>query len=92
MASRAWSDAELALLEAHAEANDWPSVSCKIRDRTVNAIKVKMSKLRRELGCEDGRFVDGGERAADAMDHFNENAVIASQQLLEATLRIGAWS
>jgi hypothetical protein len=89
VASRPWSPAEMALLERHAETNDWATVSHKIRDRTVNAVKVKMSKLRRELGFDDGRFVDGGERAADAMDHYNENAVVASRALLAAIEQAG---
>lgn len=85
MASRPWTDSEMELLERHAEDNDWAIVALQIRDRTVNAVKVKMSKLRSELGLADARYCDG-------MDHFNQNAIIGSQQLVEATRRVGVWS
>lgn len=86
MASRPWSDDELALIEAHAETNDWRSVSRAIRDRTVNAVKVKMTKLRRERGLPDGRG-SGDDWAA-----YQAKSVMASARLAEATLRVGVWS
>lgn len=86
MASRPWSDSEIALLERHAEANNWQAVLRYVPDRTVNAVKVRMTKLRRELGFEDARG------AKDAQELYNADAVIASQKLAEATLRVGRWS
>jgi hypothetical protein len=85
MASRPWTKRELTLLEEHAEDNDWMVVALQIHGRSVNAVKVKMSKLRSKLGLADARYCDG-------MDHFNQNAIVASEQLREATLQIGKWS
>ena len=86
MASRPWTAEELDLLQEHAPTNNWRFVHQRMRDRTVNAVMVKMSKLRRELGFEDGRV------ECDRQERFNADAVIASRLLAEATLRLGVWS
>lgn len=87
MASRPWSPDEQALLERHAAENDWKAVLGQVQDRTVNAVKVRMTKLRRELGLDDARY-----GARDEQDYYNQDAMRASPQLAEATLRVGRWS
>ena len=87
MASRAWSEAEMELIGRHAADNNWRAVVDRVPDRTETAVKVRMTKLRRELGFEDGRFT-----ACDQQERFNENAIVGSQRLAEATLRVGRWS
>lgn len=88
MASRPWSDAELELLSSAIQRGEKISaVASKISGRTKLAIKVRMSKLRDKYDLSDARRSD-----IDDMDEFNARAVIASQMLLAATLRVGVWS
>jgi hypothetical protein len=88
MASRAWSVDEIQVLEQHVSNDDWlDAVTDKITDRSFHAVKTKMSKLRSELGIKGKR----GAREED-QDTMNAKSVIASQRLLEATLRVGRWS
>lgn len=87
MASRPWSSRELAVLELHAGEPDWlRKVGEKISGRTESALKVRMAKLRPVLGLGDGRR-DSGDN-----DEWMSDAAVASQVLLEATLRVGMWS
>lgn len=86
MASRPWSEQELELIERHAPLSDWRTVLQQLPDRTANAVKVRMTKLRRELGFPDGRGT------VDDWAEYQAKSVVASQQLCEATLRVGRWS
>jgi hypothetical protein len=89
MASRAWTDPELDVLREHVGADDWlRRVGSKLRHRTAKALKVRMARMRAECGLGDGRCTDDD----DDMEEFNRRAVIASQQLREATLRVGIWA
>jgi len=88
MASRPWSPEDVTVLEQHVADDDWLETLAEFfPDRTVNAIKVRMSKVRADLGIQGKR----GARAED-QDRSNAKAVVASQRLLEATLRIGVWA
>jgi hypothetical protein len=88
MASRVWTDDDLQVLEQYAENDDWlEAVTGCFPDRSAAAIKTRISKLRSELGIKGRR----GARAED-QDRMNAKSVTASQQLLEATLRVGRWS
>lgn len=88
MASRAWSEADIEVLESHAENDDWlAAVIDLFPGRTLHAVKTKMSKLRSELGIKGKR----GAREED-QDRANRRAVAASRALLDATLRVGTWS
>jgi hypothetical protein len=91
MASRAlWSDEEVAILETHVDRPDWlASVSAVIHGRTIAAIKVKMAKLRSNLGLRDGRRVDGGCGQDDEEERFIVDTALASQALLAAIERAG---
>jgi hypothetical protein len=85
MASRPWSPDEVAVLEQHVDQPDWLNkAASKISDRTVQAIKVRMAKLRSELGLGDGRRVE-----IDDQDVFIATTSLASQQLLAAIQRAG---
>jgi hypothetical protein len=88
MASRAWSRDDLHVLEEHTENDDWrEALAERFPDRSQDAIKTRLSKLRSELGIRGKR----GAREED-QDRMNAKSVIASQILLEATLRVGRWS
>jgi hypothetical protein len=88
MASRPWTAADLAVLERHADNDDWLEiVSVCFPDRSTAAIKTRISKLRSELGIKGKR----GAREED-QDRMNRKSVVASQKLLEATLQVGRWS
>jgi hypothetical protein len=88
MASRVWSSDDLQVLEQHAANDDWRNaLSNLFPDRTQHAIKTRLSKLRSELGIRGRR----GAREED-QDRMNAKSVIASERLLEATLRVGRWS
>jgi hypothetical protein len=88
MASRAWSIDDIQVLEQHANNDDWLDVvSEQFPERSPASIKTKMSKLRSELGIKGRR----GAREED-QDRMNAKSVVASQALLEATLRLGRWS
>ena len=76
----------MALIDRHAEASNWRAVTNAIPDRTVNAVKIRMTRKRRELGLEDGR------RGEDEDGEWQSKVVIASQKLAEATLRVGRWT
>jgi len=85
MASRAWSPDDVRVLERHVHDEDWlDTLADRFPERTLGAVKVKMSKLRSELGARGRR----GAREED-QDRANAKAVIASQQLLEAIERAG---
>lgn len=88
MASRVWTDDDLQVLEQHAANDDWRNaLSNLFPNRTDHAIKTRLSKLRSELGIKGKR----GAREED-QDTMNAKSVVASQHLLEATLRVGRWS
>lgn len=88
MASRVWSNDDLQVLEQHAANDDWRNALADLfPDRTPDAIQTRLSKLRSELGIKGKR----GAREED-QDRMNAKSVVASQQLLEATLRVGRWS
>jgi hypothetical protein len=88
MASRVWTNDDLQVLEQHAGSEDWlEAVMDRFPDRSLAAIKTRISKLRSELGIKGRR----GAREED-QDRMNAKSVTASQQLLEATLRVGRWS
>lgn len=87
MASRPWSPAELAVIEQCAGSCDMRTACRRIRGRTHKAIKVRMAKMRAQLGLGDGRRVDG-----PSDDSWIGDAALASQMLLAATLRVGVWS
>lgn len=88
MASRVWSPDDLQVLEQHAHNDDWlDAVTGRFPDRSLAAIKTRISKLRSELGIKGRR----GAREED-QDRANAKAVVATQQLLEATLKVGRWS
>jgi hypothetical protein len=88
MASRPWSSDDLHVLEEHAANDDWrKALAGLFPDRSQDAIKTRLSKLRSELGIKGKR----GAREED-QDSMNAKSVIASQVLLEATLRVGRWS
>jgi hypothetical protein len=88
MASRAWSDAELHVLEQHVHDDNWlDAVAERIPDRSLLAIEVRMSRVRSVAGIRGKR----GCREED-QDQANAKAVIATHRLLEATLRVGRWS
>lgn len=88
MASRPWTDAELTVLERHVDEGNWLStVSRKLSQRSTKAIKVRMARLRSELGLGDGRRAD-----VDDMASFHARAITASEMLREATLSVGTWS
>lgn len=89
MASRPWSSHELAVLELHAQPYDLASACRKLQDRTQLAVKVRLAKLRAEMGMGDGRRERGG---GDEMEEFNATAAIATERLREATLRVGVWA
>lgn len=93
MASRAlWSPEELAVIEACAPGCDVARACKDIQGRTRKAIKVRMAKFRASVGFGDGRNErSGGDYEADD-DRWVKSAVIASQTLLAATLRVGVWS
>lgn len=79
-----WKAHELELLEEHIDDENWlAAVQPAFPDRTPNALKVQMSKLRVELGYADGRECDAG---------WMQNAREAAPRLLEATLRVGMWT
>lgn len=84
MASRLWSDEEIALVELHAPSNNWKAVASAVPDRTELAVKVRMTKRRRELGYDDARY-----GVKDEQHEFNAKAVIASQLLLMAIEQAG---
>jgi hypothetical protein len=88
MASRVWTTDDLQVLEEHAANDDWrEALAGLFPDRSEDAIKTRLSKLRSELGIKGKR----GAREED-QDRMNIKSVAASQQLLEATLRVGRWS
>jgi hypothetical protein len=88
MASRPWSTDDLHVLEEHTENDDWrEELAGLFPDRSEDAIKTRLSKLRSALGIKGKR----GAREED-QDTMNAKSVIASQRLLEATLRVGRWS
>jgi hypothetical protein len=86
MASRVWSEAELSVVQQCAATYDLAAASQRLNERTRSAIKVKMSRIRAQLGFEDGRRERGGK---DDQEEFNQNAVVGSQQLLVAIQRAG---
>jgi hypothetical protein len=87
MASRVWTENDLQVLEQHVANDDWLQIVTKhFPDRSAAAIKTRISKLRSELGIKGRR----GGREED-QDRMNAKSVIASQRLLEATLRVGVW-
>lgn len=88
MASRVWTSDDLQVLEQHVSNDDWlEALKGKFPHRSPGAIKIRISKLRSELGIKGRR----GAREED-QDRMNAKSVQASQQLLEATLRVGRWS
>jgi hypothetical protein len=88
MASRAWSNDDLQVLEDHVANDDWrDALAGLFPDRSDHAIKTRLSKLRSTLGIKGKR----GAREED-QDRMNAKSVGASQQLLEATLRVGRWT
>lgn len=88
MASRPWSEDDLQVLEQHADNDDWrEALTGLFPDRSEDAIKVRLSKLRSELGIKGKR----GAREED-QDRMNAKSVVATQKLLEATLSVGRWS
>lgn len=85
MASCPWSPDDLQVLEQHVTNEDWlEALAERFPDRSPMAIKVRMSKVRSELGVK-------GKRGAreDCQDRANAKAVIASQMLYEAITRAG---
>lgn len=71
------------MLEQHVDQPDWLNkAAAKIGDRTVQALKVRMAKLRAELGLGDGRRIE-----IDDEDVFNASTALASRQLLAAIQR-----
>lgn len=92
MASRApWPPEELELLESLVGKPDWLTVMReKAPKRTINALKIRMAKLRVELGVGDGRRSEN--ECCNYGDAWMGEAVLASQALLAATLRVGVWS
>lgn len=85
MASRAWSETDVQVLELHVHDEDWRNaLSNRFPDRTLDAIKTRLSKLRSELGIKGRR----GAREED-QDRSNAKAVVATQKLLEAIDRAG---
>jgi hypothetical protein len=88
MASRAWTSDDLQVLEDHVANDDWrDALAGLFPDRSEDAIKTRLSKLRSTLGIKGKR----GAREED-QDRMNAKSAVASQQLLEATLRVGRWS
>ena len=85
---RAWSPDDTAVLAQLADNDDWmEAASARFPNHSESSLKTKISKLRSELGIKGRR----GAREED-QDRANAKAVIATHQLLEATLRVGIWS
>lgn len=55
----------------------------RLPDRGEQAIRVRMTKMRRLMGCEDARVNDDRD--------WERKARQASQVLAAATLRVGRW-
>jgi hypothetical protein len=88
MPRNVWSHADLQTLGQHLGSEDWlEAVTECFPGRSIAAITTRMSKLRADLGIKGKR----GAREED-QDRMNAKSVTASQQLLEATLRVGRWS
>jgi hypothetical protein len=87
MASRAYSDADLTVLEQHVHNDDWYAAVAEVfPDRSEAALKTKMSKIRSMLGVK-------GKRGAPEKDQdkMNAEAVVASQRLLAAIQEAGVY-
>lgn len=83
MASRPWSQSEVAVLEGHADERDWINKALvKLPNRSEKALRSRMQKVRLDLGSSGNRYVDGSWMA---------EAMSATHRLLEATLRVGTW-
>jgi hypothetical protein len=81
MASRPWSDDELAVLEDYAEDRAWLEKALgELPGRSVAAARSMMQKVRSRLGMSDQRFVDGP---------WMVDAALASQRLLQAMIDAG---
>jgi hypothetical protein len=81
MASRPWSEDEVAVLEHHADERDWlDKAIAKLPDRSPKALRSRMQKVRLELGPTHDRYVDRAWMA---------EAANASQRLLAAIQRAG---
>lgn len=88
MASLPWTEADVEVLEQHVSNDDWlEELAKRFPERSALALKVRMSKVRSALGVKGKR----GAREED-QDRANAKAVIATQKLLEATLRVGVWA
>jgi hypothetical protein len=85
---RAWSHEDTAVLSQLADNDDWLEAAAALfPNHSEGSLKTKISKLRSELGIRGRR----GAREED-QDRMNAKSVVASQALLEATLRVGRWS
>jgi hypothetical protein len=78
VASR-WSRAEIALIERHAEDNNWRAVARKVQNRSAESIRVRMAQHRRDLGLTES-YCSGRENQQE----YDAQAIVASQQLLAA--------
>jgi hypothetical protein len=86
VATKPWTDAELDELRTHADDDCWLlKLGPRLAGRSYQALAIKMSHVRRDLGVKKRR----GQRNED---DWQARAVLSSQMLAAATLRVGKWS
>lgn len=76
MASRPWTDSDVAFLKTLADRRDWITKAvAKFPDRTEAAVRCMMQKVRQDIGSTDSRFCDNAWMASAA--HASKQLLIA---------------